>query len=115
MRANECDYFFLVVFFAFLAGAFFVAMCRSTFLSREMMSVSCSVGEPSGAAGRGDRQMPPGDGSPGAPHHGATEADYFFFAFFFAFFLAAFFFAGIRCPPPFGYRVRCKRSYLDTS
>jgi hypothetical protein len=33
-----------------------------------------------------------------------VEKSYFFFAFFSAFFLAAFFFAGIKCPPPFGYR-----------
>ena len=46
-----------------------------------------------------------GPGPPAFPHQGARGSDYFFFAFFFAFFLAAFFFAGIRCPPPFGYRM----------
>ena len=48
--------------------------------------------------------MPPGADPPAFPHRGATYVHYFFFAFFFAFFLAAFFFAGITCPPPFGYR-----------
>jgi len=33
MRGSRCGYFFFVVFFAFLAGAFFVAMCRITYLS----------------------------------------------------------------------------------
>jgi hypothetical protein len=45
-----------------------------------------------------------GPGPPALPIIGGVEEKNYFFAFFFAFFLAAFFFAGIECPPPFGYR-----------
>jgi hypothetical protein len=52
MRVAAWGYFFFVVFFAFLAGAFLVAMCLITFLSGEMMN-PCGCREPSGGAGRG--------------------------------------------------------------
>ncbi len=103
----ERTYFFFVVFFAFLAGAFFLAAIECSPSFARMVEATAYVSTAAGHRGGRMNECRRGSLSPGvSPSWGNVFKDYFFFAFFFAFFLAAFFFAGIECPPPFGHRVR---------
>jgi hypothetical protein len=87
-------YFFLVVFFAFFAGAFFVAMYFSPpFIRRQ--SIYLYTMHETGHSGSMVLQNTPAF----MLIQGLQKALAFFLV---AFFFAAFFLAAIICPPPFG-------------